>query len=377
MRSTIIVTVVLALTATLLPAARADERALREALSLPGAAMWLDYKAPGLILAVVRGPDAVVLGFGETAPSSGVVPDGRTIVRIGSIAKAFAGQLLADLASAGTVRLADPAQRYLPEFKLPEAQGRPITLIDLATHTAGLPREVPGEPAADGNPFAHFSWENYKAYLATATLASAPGTAAAYSNLGFGLLGRALESAGSQPYATLLQERITGPLGMPDTVLRLNDEQQKRLMTGHDFDGKPMPPYEASDAMAASGGLYATADDMIAFMRWHLGRTSERASVRVVDHAIYVPRDGLSTVLGLDEAGRMDGLGLAWIAMMPNGPRPFVLQKSGGIQGFFSFLALAPAHGVGVFVVANKFDFGAFFRVAAAANQLVSELGPR
>jgi D-alanyl-D-alanine-carboxypeptidase/D-alanyl-D-alanine-endopeptidase len=82
-------------------------------------------------------------------------------------------------------------------------------------------------------------------------------------------------------------------------------------------------------------------------------------------------------VLGFDEAGRMDGLGLAWIAMMPGGPRPFILQKSGGIQGFFSYMALAPAHGVGVFVVANKFDFGAFFRMAAAANQLVSELGPR
>ena len=99
--------------------------------------------------------------------------------------------------------------------------------------------------------------------------------------------------------------------------------------------------------------------------------------MRVVDHAIYVPRDGLSMVLGLDEAGRMDGLGLAWLAMMPNGPRPFILQKSGGIQGFFSYLALAPAHGVGVFVVANTFDFGAFFRMATAANQLASELGPR
>jgi len=41
-----------------------------------------------------------------------VAPDGRTIVRIGSIAKAFAGQLLADLASEGKVRLADPAQPY-------------------------------------------------------------------------------------------------------------------------------------------------------------------------------------------------------------------------------------------------------------------------
>src|SRR3954468_23306456 len=118
-------------------------------------------------------------------------------------------------------------------FELPEAGGRAITLIDLATQTAGLPREIPGEPAADGNPFEHFSWANYKAYLATATLASAPGTAAAYSNLGFGLLGRALEGASGQPYATLLYERIVSPLGISDTVLRLNEDQRKRLMTGH------------------------------------------------------------------------------------------------------------------------------------------------
>ena len=59
------------------------------------------------------------------------------------------------------------------------------------------------------------------------------------------------------------------------------------------------------------------------------------------------------------------------------GPRPFILQKTGDIQGFFSYMALAPAHGVGVFVVANKFDFGAFARMTAAVNQLVTELAPR
>jgi D-alanyl-D-alanine-carboxypeptidase/D-alanyl-D-alanine-endopeptidase len=53
------------------------------------------------------------------------------------------------------------------------------------------------------------------------------------------------------------------------------------------------------------------------------------------------------------------------------------LQKTGGIQGFFSYMALAPAHGVGVFIVANKFDFGAFARMTAAVNQLVTELAPR
>ena len=83
-------------------------------MSLPAAAMWLDYKAPGFVLAAVRGTDAVALGFGETAAGFGVEPSGRRIVRIGSIAKVFAGQLLADFANGGKVRLADPAQRFPP-----------------------------------------------------------------------------------------------------------------------------------------------------------------------------------------------------------------------------------------------------------------------
>jgi D-alanyl-D-alanine-carboxypeptidase/D-alanyl-D-alanine-endopeptidase len=60
--------------------------------------MWLDDKAPGLVLAVVRGADAVVLDFGERAKGSGVQPDGRTLLRIGSISKTFSGHLLGSLA---------------------------------------------------------------------------------------------------------------------------------------------------------------------------------------------------------------------------------------------------------------------------------------
>src|ERR687894_1739714 len=93
---------------------RADEAALADAVGLTGAAMWLDFKAPGLVLAVVRGPDAVVLGFGETAQGSKVEPNGRTVLRIGSVAKVFAGQLLASLVADRTVRLAHPAPQFPP-----------------------------------------------------------------------------------------------------------------------------------------------------------------------------------------------------------------------------------------------------------------------
>src|ERR671920_2641014 len=76
----------LALVLALAPATlRAEEAALADAVGLTGAAMWLDFKSPGLVLAVVRGPDGVVLGFGETAQGSKVEPNGRTMLRIGSV----------------------------------------------------------------------------------------------------------------------------------------------------------------------------------------------------------------------------------------------------------------------------------------------------
>jgi serine-type D-Ala-D-Ala carboxypeptidase/endopeptidase len=357
---------------------RADDASLRDGVELTAAAMWLDFKSPGLVLAVVDGPDSVVLGFGETAKGAKTEPNGRSVLRIGSISKVFAGELLARLAADGRLRLGDPAATFLPGTKLPEAGGRPIALVDLATHAAGLPRDLPGEAKPGGNPFARFTWEADRAYLAKATLAFAPGTGAAYSNLGFDVLGRALVGAAGAPYADLLKARITGPLGMADTVLRLGDPQKARLMVGYDFDGKPMEPFAPLEAQAASGGLYSTADDMVRFMRWHLDRHDPAGDpVRIIDHALYLQRDGLERAVGFDEGDPMSAIGLAWLGIAPEGARPFLLTKSGGLQGFMSYLVLAPSRGVGVFVGANQLNIGGFLQLAKAADGLVAQLAPR
>lgn len=365
-------------TAAACTVSRADEATLRDAVELTATAMWLDYKAPGLIFAAVRGEDAVVLGFGETSKGSGTEPNGRTVVRIGSISKAFAGHLLASLNVDGKVQLADPASKYLADMKLPEAGGQTITLIDLVTHSAGFPREMPGEAPPAGNPYDRLSWANYKTYLGSAKLNYTPGTAAAYSNVGFDVLGAALAGAGGAIYADLLRTRITDPLGMKDTVLRLNDDQKVRLMVGYNFDGAPMPPYELQESQAASGGIYSTADDMVRYLRWHLNRRDRAGeAVRLVGHALYRQRDGLAMAVGFDEAGPTDAISLAWLAMRPRGTRPFLMQKSGGLQGFMSYIALAPTRGVGVFVAVNQFNFGGFMQMAEAMNDLIGELAPR
>lgn len=232
--------------------ARADDIVLKDAASMSGGVMWLSSGAPGLVLAAVRGDDSVVLGFGETRPGSKVEPTGRSILRMGSIAKVMAGQTLASLAVDGTVKLTDPLAKYAPPgAKVPTFAGREITLLDLATYTAGLPRELPDvpEPQPGENPFARFQAEAYWRWLAGATLPYAPGSGAMYSNLGFGLLGDALARAGGKPYATLLHERVAAPLGMLDTTTKLSDAQMPRAMTGIDLDGKEAPLWDTPAAM--------------------------------------------------------------------------------------------------------------------------------
>jgi D-alanyl-D-alanine-carboxypeptidase/D-alanyl-D-alanine-endopeptidase len=360
--------------------ARAEDIVLKDAASMTGAVMWLSSGAPGLVLAVVRGDESLVLGFGETRPGSKVEPDGRSVLRMGSIAKVMAGHVLASMAADGTLKLIDPLAKYAPAgAKVPAFAGRQITLLDLATYTAGLPRELPDvpDPQPGENPFAHFQADAYWRWLAGATLPYAPGSGAMYSNLGFGLLGEALAKAGGKPYGTLFNERVAAPLAMHDTTTKLSEAQKPRAMTGIDLDGKEAPLWETPAAMDASGNVFTTGDDMTRWMRWHLAvNEAAGAEVRMIDHAPYRWHDGLKAAVGVG-GEKMDGLGLGWIISSAREKRPLMLTKSGGIAGFMTYVVLAPTRGVGVFVAVNRLNFPMFEGMTGAVHELVASLAPR
>jgi len=63
--------------------------------------------------------------------------------------------------------------------------------------------------------------------------------------------------------------------------------------------------------------------------------------------------------------------------MRPEGDRPLVLRKAGGLQGIFSYVAFAPMRDIGVMAAINAFDVDAGLAMAKAANGLIAELAPR
>ena len=130
---------------------RAADPVLAEATDLAGLVMFLESGAPGMVLVVVRGDDEIVRGFGETATGNKQEPNGKSLLRLNSINKVFTTEALVSLVADGKLRLTDPLQRWAGEAKVPDFKGRPITLLDLATHSAALPREI-GDAPADAAP---------------------------------------------------------------------------------------------------------------------------------------------------------------------------------------------------------------------------------
>jgi D-alanyl-D-alanine-carboxypeptidase/D-alanyl-D-alanine-endopeptidase len=360
------------------PCAAQADALLDEVVGFSGDILFLQYKVPGLIIGAVRNGETAVHGVGEMA-DGGEAPDGDTVLRIGSITKAFTGQVLAAMAADGTVSLTQRVGKTAPDLGSgADPNVAKIRLIDIATQSAGLPRELPHEPGPADDPFAPITRDAFSKWLKTETLLYAPGTGVLYSNFAFDLLSIALSEAADKPYPALLEEHVTGPLGMKDTTFVLTDDQKTRLMQGHNFDGKALPDVPTGDVIVGSGGLYSTANDLLRWMAWHLDRLSpEDAETRMLDHAAYLVRDGLNPVSGMDESGHMDAMSLAWVVMMPEGDRPLLLQKAGGLQGTFSYIAFAPTRGIAVFVAINKFDFAAAMGMAGAVNEMIATLAPR
>jgi D-alanyl-D-alanine-carboxypeptidase/D-alanyl-D-alanine-endopeptidase len=163
-----------------------------------------------------------------------------------------------------------------------------------------------------------------------------------------------------------------------ETTFDPTDEQRKNLMQGHGFKGEPLPDIKTSPGTYGSGGLLSTPNDMLRFLTWNLDRFGEKgAEARALSHAAYLFRDNLDPVYGMDESGHMDAMALGWVVMQPQGGRPLILQKAGGMQGVFSYAAFAPMHGVGVFVAINQYDFPFAMAMGEAANELIEQLAPR
>ncbi len=336
---------------------------------LRGSTIFEQSGATGMVLVVVRHREVMMKSYGETFPGSGDRPDSNSLIRLCSLSKIFAGELLVELTKEGKVTLTDPLQRFAPpNVIVPKgAGGIPITLQDLATHTAGLPREVSAYPA--NTPHFTFPDQTFRwTWLPKQRLISRPGTAARYSNVGFDLLGDALASAANTTYPQLLNERIVRPLGLHDTTLSPTPEQCGRLLRGSRDEG----PCTDTQASGASGGVYSTAADMARVLEYLLhipGATQVGPPV-----AVYLKPAQLKSMQGLSHAGDPTGIGMGWIQLGDPDSPSTLMQKTGGGAGFETYVALSLKRQAGIFLAVTEGKRRAHINLFHETNNLLAAL---
>jgi CubicO group peptidase (beta-lactamase class C family) len=277
--------------------------------------------------------------------SRGDLPAGaHTVFEIGSITKTFTGTLLADMARERLVALDDPVERHLPVA--PPVDGRKITLEDLATHSAGLPRLPHGMlrialTSERKDPYARLDDAGMRAAIAATRPKRAPGGRTAYSNYGMGLLGYALARRAGTSYGELVEQRLTGPLGLTDTAL-----DTPGLAHGHTLLGRPTPPWHLAQ-IAGAGGLRSTAADLLDWLALHTRTGTPLAAAAAEARR---PRTKLGGVrIGLGWMILPAGKGPPWVRL----PHDVVMHE-GGTGGFRTFAAVMPQTGAAVVVLANQ-----------------------
>ena len=244
------------------------------------------------------------------------------LFRLASTTKPMTAVAILILMEEGKLRITDPVSRFIPEFKdtkvataksgnerdLAPAK-RPITILDLLTHTSGLgsggsgAKEMtqaqqarkPSEPLADVIP-----------RFGAVPLDFQPGSQWSYSGgAGFDTLGRIVEVASGLTFDQFLRQRIFEPLGMRDTFFVVPDDRKGRLATIYRTGGKGLEKLDTAGTVrstayfSGAGGLTSSTEDVARFAQM-LTNGGELNGKRILS-----PRT--VTLMGSNHVGKLFG----------------------------------------------------------------------
>ncbi|WP_430392352.1 serine hydrolase domain-containing protein [Dyella sp. 20L07] len=309
-----------------------------------------DEPIAGAVIVVVKDGDVLVskgYGYADVAAKKPVDP-ATTLFRVGSLSKLFTWTAVMQLVEQHKLDLDVDINRYL-DFAIPPRDGKPITLRDLMTHTAGFEAVVKDLTTPDGA--ALMSNEAWLKRWVPARIYPA-GEIPAYSNYGAALAGYIVQRASGQPFDEYMEQHIFEPLGMEHASFRqpLPAPLQPDMALGYTSPTEPPHPFELiPDAPAAA--LSISGGDMARFMIAHLqfGRAGD-AQLLEQSTVQRMHNDVRTSIPGLP------GMALGFAHMDRNG-QP-ILGNSSDTRFFHSKLALFTEQHTGIFIAIDGAEGG-------------------
>jgi CubicO group peptidase (beta-lactamase class C family) len=282
-------------------------------------------------------------GYSDVDKRTPVTVD-ATLFRPGSISKLFTWTAVMQLVEQGKLDLDRDINDYL-DFKIPPKFGKPITLRNLMTHTAGFEEQVKDLITEEGAPIATLK-QHLSEHIPERIFP--PGTTPAYSNYGASLAGYIVERISGRPFNDYVAENIFKPLRMShSTFVQPLPADLKPLMSGGYRLGSSKPkPFEIIEESPA-GALAATASDLARFMIAHLQNGKlDNAQILRPETAVQMH----SRQFGLSPA--LNAMCLGFYEETRNGHR--IIGHGGDTVYFHSDMHLMLDSGVAFFVSYNS-----------------------
>ncbi len=240
---------------------------------------------------------------------------------------------------------------------MPTHSGKEITLLDLATHTAGFPinpDNMVGSTAKEQ--YEIYTAKRMYEYLSSYKLPRDPGAEFQYSNLGMALLGHAMALKAGTSFESLIVNRICRPLRMESTCITLTPELKARLAIGRDASGNPSPPWKFQ-AYSPAGDIHSTANDLLKYAAAEAGlEPSHLAALMEKTHQIrFKDSRGLPDVPGFGSFGRT---AMDWVdrgAYQP--PGMLLLGHAGGAGSYHAWVGFDKMQRRGVVVLSTSDAF--------------------
>ena len=241
--------------------------------------------APGAVVAVSHRGERFIFGSGTLGSDDTTQPGPSTVYDLASLTKVVALTSAIMLAvSEGKLALDAPVQQYVPAFAGPDKEQ--VTVRMLLAHVSGLPawRPLYREARSRNEAFA---------LVDSTPLATVPGAAAVYSDLGAILLTQAVESVYGERIDSLVEVRLFRPLGLAsmrylpppswhDRIAPTElDPWRSRVLRGevHDENAAIM------DGVSGHAGLFGSAEDLLTFAEWVLEQAVSRSGGQSVSRS--------------------------------------------------------------------------------------------
>jgi len=298
------------------------------------------HGVPGAALGVLEDGGATIATTGVADTKTGEPVTLETRFALGSLTKSMMATVFARLDTLGRLSLDDPVAVHVPEVRR-TPWGEEATLRDLLANRSRVPlRDAWEFTGVEGDADVVLS------RLATAVATEAPTDGFwSYTNTGWGILGRALETVTGGSWEDAMREHLFVPFGLNETTFATSPLAEPRA-SGHGKTHEPVEPWTPLALRPAGSTVLSTVGDALRFARAHLDDPSLAA--------LRVPHSELAIHAWLD------AWCLGWARFDDNGTHLY--GWDGLLPGQRSVLRLDPERGSAAVLLTNDADGRALYR---------------